>query len=79
MGDMHSIPKTIAEAIEAGISPAKAFRIYSDRSIFELAEAAHVEPRRLCLIEAGLAPTPVEAMALVAALDMPPAFLAHLS
>lgn len=71
MEDMHSIPRAIVEAIEAGIPATKAFRIYSDKSIPEVAELAQLEPRRLCLIEAGLRPTRSEAMAIGRALDIP--------
>lgn len=72
---MRSIPDPIIEAIEAGIPPAKAFRVYSDTSIPELAEATHLEAERICMIEAGLAPTESEADAIGQALDVPSALL----
>lgn len=77
MIDMHSMPDLVVEAIEAGISPAKAFRIYSDTSIPELAEATHLETGRICAIEAGYEPTDSEANAIGLALDVPTTFLVN--
>lgn len=71
MAEIHSIPRPIAEAIEAGIPAAKAFRIYSDKSIPELAEATQLTAGRICMIEAGLAPTQSEASAIGRVLQMP--------
>ncbi len=67
----YAIPDTIADALDAGIPASKAFRIYADRSIQELAFAASIEPRRLADIEAGLRPRLDEVTALGAALHIP--------
>lgn len=67
----YAIPDTIADALEAGIPASKAFRIYADRSIPELALAARIEPRRLADIEAGRRPRLDEVTALGAALQVP--------
>lgn len=67
----YAIPETIADALEAGIPASKAFRIYADRTIPELAEAACMEPCRLADIEAGRRPRLDELTALGVALDVP--------
>ncbi len=72
MDHAQPIPAPIAEAITAGVTPAKAFRIYANTSIPEVAEAARLETRRLCLIEAGVAPTVGEAAAIAQALSVSP-------
>ncbi|KAB0680035.1 hypothetical protein F6X38_10735 [Aureimonas leprariae] len=61
--------------MEVGIPAAKAFRVYSDTSIPELAEATQLEAGRICMIEAGVSPTLSEADAIGRALDMPTALL----
>lgn len=65
------IPEAVADALEAGVPAFKAFRIFADRSIPELADAAHMEPRRLADIEAGCHPRPDEVTALGLALRVP--------
>lgn len=75
MTDMQSIPAPIIEAMEVGIPAAKAFRVYSDTSIPELAEATRLEAERICMIEAGSTPTSSEVDAIGRALDIPAALL----
>jgi hypothetical protein len=75
--EMDDIPEPVMEAIEAGIPAAKAFRVYADTSIPELAEATHLEAERICLIEAGLEPTLSEATAIGRALDVPTTLLVN--
>ena len=76
MTAFYAVPDPIVDALEAGIPASKAFRIYADRSIWDLAAAASMEPRRLADIEAGRKPRLDELTALGAALRVPAHLLA---
>jgi hypothetical protein len=76
MVDIRPIPSPIAEAIDAGIPAAKAFRIYADTSIPELAAVTQLAAGRICLIEAGMEPTDAEVSAISRALRIPAALMA---
>ena len=72
----YAIPELVADALEAGIPASKAFRIFADRSISDVARAARMEPGRLADIEAGRRARLDELTAIGAALHVPAHLLA---